>query len=102
MRCVSLPLQELSYRGHLKYVTDNLVKLLLDYDSDSWNRKCKSKYRQTSNISQTSAGYEIVACRRCSNYMFILDLAPGFNKLDKGNYKTRQKHVDFGIWCVLY
>ena len=31
-----------------------------------------------------------IACRRCSNYIFILDLTPGFNGLGKGNCKTRE------------
>ena len=40
-----------------------------------------------------------IACRRCSNYIFILDLTPGFNGLGKDNCKTRRetfKHWDFG------
>ena len=32
-----------------------------------------------------------IACRRCSNYIFILDLTRGFNGLGKGNCKTRQE-----------
>ena len=43
-------------------------------------------YRQTSNI----------ACRRCSNYIFILDWTPGFNGLGKGNWKTRRG--TFKMW----
>ena len=56
-------------------------------------------YYQTSNISCTSAGNEFVnqsdvdgaspVC--CSNYIFILDLTPGFNGLGKDNCKTRWK-----------
>ena len=30
-----------------------------------------------------------IACRRCSNYIFILDLTPGFNGLHKDNCETR-------------
>ena len=30
-----------------------------------------------------------IACRRCSNYILILDLTPGFNGLGKNNCKTR-------------
>ena len=29
------------------------------------------------------------ACRRCSNYIFILDLTPGFTRLGEDNCKTR-------------
>ena len=32
-----------------------------------------------------------ITCRRCSNYIFFLDLTPSFNGLDKDNYKTRQE-----------
>ena len=30
-----------------------------------------------------------IACRRCFNYIFILDLTPGFNQLGKDDCKTR-------------
>ena len=32
-----------------------------------------------------------ITCQRCSNYIFILDLIPGFNELDKHISKTRQE-----------
>ena len=32
-----------------------------------------------------------IACRRCSNYIFILSLTPGFNGLGKDNYKMRRE-----------
>ena len=32
-----------------------------------------------------------IACRRCSNYIFILGLTPGSNGLGKHNYKMRQE-----------
>ena len=41
----------------------------------------------------------LIACRRCSNYIFILYLMPGFSGLGKDNCK---KHLSFGIWCDLY
>ena len=47
---------------------------------------------QTSNISYT--------CRRCSNYIFILDLTPGFIGLSKDNCKTEREY--FGIRCGLH
>ena len=48
------------------------------------------KYRKVSNIRRTYVGNKIVdySCRRCSNYIFILNLTPGFNGLGKENYKT--------------
>ena len=44
-------------------------------------------YRKTSNIS---CSWSIV-CRRCSSYIFILDLIPVFNGLGKYNCKTRRE-----------
>ena len=32
-----------------------------------------------------------IACRRCSNYIFILDLIPGFNRLSNNSCMTRQE-----------
>ena len=38
-----------------------------------------------------------IACRRCSNYILILDLTHGFNGLGKDNLKTRrEKHWGLG------
>ena len=36
-----------------------------------------------------------IACRRCSNYIFILNLTPGFNGLSKDNYKMRREAFKF-------
>ena len=46
-----------------------------------------SIYCQTSNIRCT--------CRRCSNYIFVLNLTPGFNGLAKSNCKTRRQSLKF-------
>ena len=37
-----------------------------------------------------------IACRRCSKYIFILDLTPGFIGLGKDNCKTRWGTIKFG------
>ena len=51
-------------------------------------------------ISRTLVGNKIVdhleACPHCSNYIFILDLAPGFIGFGKDNCKTRQETFKFG------
>ena len=47
-----------------------------------------------------------IACRRCSNYIFILNLIHGFNRMDKDNCKTGREtlkfwdlvHLIFEIW----
>ena len=36
-----------------------------------------------------------IACRHCSNYIFILNLTPGFNGLGKDNYKMRREVFKF-------
>ena len=40
-----------------------------------------------------------IACRRCSNYIFILDSTPGFNVLGRGNCKTKQD--TFECWDLV-
>ena len=37
-----------------------------------------------------------IACRHCSNYIFIIALTHGFNMLHKGNCKTRRETFKFG------
>ena len=37
-----------------------------------------------------------IACRRCSNYIFILHLTLGFNILRKDNCKPRRERFEFG------
>ena len=41
-----------------------------------------------------------IACRRCSNDIFILNLTHGFIGLSKGNYKTRRE--TFKFWKLLH
>ena len=36
-----------------------------------------------------------IACRRCSNYIFILNLTSGFNGLGKDNYQMRREAFKF-------
>ena len=78
----------------------------------------KHYYCQISNIRRTLVGNIIVdhsdscsiACQRCSNYIFILDLTPGFNRLYRDNCKTWRKTLKFWdlvplileIWWYMY
>ena len=63
---------------------------------------------QISNISCISVGDKIVgcswsiACRRCSNYIFILGWTPGFNGLGKTTTRWDEKHLSLEIWYILY
>ena len=65
-------------------------------------------YRQTSNINRNWVGNKRVdhtdvvgaapvVCRRCSSYIFILDLPPDFNGFDKG-----ENRLSFGICDASY
>ena len=36
-----------------------------------------------------------ITCRRCSNYIFFLNLTPGFNGLGKDNYKMKWEAFKF-------
>ena len=62
-------------------------------------------YSQISNIGHTSVENEIIdhsdvswsiACRRCSNYIFIMDSIHGFNGLGKDNHKTKRETFQLG------
>ena len=65
-------------------------------------------YCQTSSISHSLVGNKLVdhsvvvgasPIRRCSNYIFILDLTPGFNELGKDNYNRRRE--TFKCWDLV-
>ena len=73
-------------------------------------------YRKTSNIRSTLVGNKIVdysdvvgaspvgaaptiACRRCSNYIFILDLTSDFKGFGKGCRKTVRE--SFKCWDLV-
>ena len=43
-----------------------------------------------------------IACRRCSNYIFILQWTLGFNIWTKITTSRDEKRLNFGIWHVLY
>ena len=44
-----------------------------------------------------------IACRRCSNYIFVLRLTPGFNILRKHNCKSRREIIlGFGASYIRY
>ena len=74
-------------------------------DKTSSGRGDVTAYRQVSNIRRTLINHWIVdhsdvvgasiACRRCSNYIFILHLTLGFNILCKDNCKPRWE--TFGV-----
>ena len=77
-----------------RYISLHMVYLLIE----------KKYYCQTSNISCTLIGNEIVdhpdavgasPVGAAPNYFFILDLTSGFNGLRKDNRKTRRESFKF-------
>ena len=78
----------------------NISRTLLCRQCNCWSLRCSWSF----------------ACRRCSNYNFILDWSPGFNGLGKGNCKTRRETFKFwdlvgliseilrycGLWLKVY
>ena len=72
-------------------------------DAEAWHYICVS-YSQTSDVRYTLLGKKncwslrcswSIACRRCSNYIFILDLTPGFNGLGKDKCKIRWESLKY-------
>ena len=67
-------------------------------------------YRKVSNITHFNRQWNCwslrcswsMACRRCSNYIFILNLTPGFIGLGKDNRKTRRETFMSRIGCDWY
>ena len=63
-------------------------------------------YHQTSNIRHLNGQWTClslrcswsIACRHCTNYIFIIDLTSGFNGLSKENWKVRRETFKFWNW----
>ena len=93
-------------KTHIWSVMRNFIKCKTNFSS-SWTIQL---YCQISNISGTLVGNKIVdhsdvvgaTCRYCSNYIFILNLTPGFNGLGKDDCKTRGETLSFWTWCILH
>ena len=54
-------------------------------------------------LSDKIVDHSNVACPRCSNYIFIIDLTPGFNGLGKDKCKTRRETFKFwdSVWLIV-
>ena len=58
---------------------------------EEWHEFC-----QTFNSSHTLVGWSwSMVCQHCANYIFILNLTPGFNGLGRANCKTRRETFKF-------
>ena len=70
------------------------------YDLHS-SRELTLKYMGKNNCPQTSnIRHMSITCWHWSNYSFILDLTPGFNRLGRANCKTRQE--TFKFWDLVH
>ena len=63
------------------------------------NLSYKTHLRRQQNCWSLRCSWSI-ACRRCSTYILILDLIPGFNGLGKDNCKTIR--VSFKLWNLVH
>ena len=59
----------------------------------------KTHFSRQLNCWSLRCSWSIV-CRHCSNYIFILNLTPGFNGLGKDNYKMRWEAFKF--WDLVH
>ena len=94
-------------------LANKIVHFFKTYYTEFRGKFCPNRlpdsYCQTSDIRRrTLVGNKIcwllrcswsIACRRCSNYIFILDLTPGFNGLGKDTCKTRRE--SFKFWYLV-
>ena len=55
---------------------------------------CKTHFSRQLSCWSLRCSWSI-ACRRCSNYIFILNLTSGFNGLGKDNYQMRREAFKF-------
>ena len=68
-------------RWHLNYCKVSNIRCTLvgNYYVNCWSLRCSWS----------------IACQRCSNYIFILNLTSGFNGLGKDNYQMRREAFKF-------
>ena len=59
-----------------------------------WGLLYKAHFSRQLNCWSLRCSWSI-ACRRCSNYIFILNLIPGFNGLGKDSNKMRREAFQF-------
>ena len=81
----------------LKIILKCWMETLIYCIFQNWCNGLKPRYHQTTNTSLRCSWS--IACRRCSNNIFILDLAPGFIGLGKDSCKTRRE--TFTFWELL-
>ena len=87
-----------------RFLSTESIGPCFSHDTGDHDQILQYMYPQTSDIRRTTIANQLVdhsdvcwsiICRRCSNHIFILDLTPGFNGLDKDNCKTRRETFKF-------
>ena len=105
--CVVAVVGWMLYNGKALYSTGHLVNKM--WTRWHWGRWLSSNLQNKTRLFRLWNRWSLRcswsnACRRCSNYIFILDLTPGFGIIQKNYYKTRRdmiKSLGFGatyIW----
>ena len=82
-----------------------LTSVILVTGLDWYSSNCASTYVSIETFLYFKWIYMYAhghACRRCSNYIFILYLTPGFKDWAKTSARRDEKHLSFGIWYALY
>ena len=76
-----------------------LQKCVIKLPSNLWYKPYLNKHQNCRSLRCSWS----IACRRWSNYIFVIDLTPGFNRLRKDNLKTRQETFKFwdSVWLIL-
>ena len=95
--------------SHLLSAKFCLILMVITEDTESKCRKnvlpsslwYKTPFSRQLNCWSLRCSWSIV-CRRCSNYIFILDLTSGFIGLGKDNYKMRREIFKFwDLVCLI-
>ena len=76
------------------YAVATLSQYVRDYSRAFWKQKCVIRPCGQSNCWSLRCSWSI-ACRRCSNYIFILNLIHSFSRLGKDTCKTRRETCKF-------
>ena len=71
----------------------------LQYSVDIYDNWLCLQTHLSSKITLLMTQMWSIACRRCSNYIFILNLTPDFNRLGQNNWKTRRE--TFMFWNLV-
>ena len=100
------PLQNFADKFWLRYESKTLIYVIIwfKHDVPCIVRSEALRSHLPPNILRRQQNCWSLRCswstayQRCSNYIFILNLTPGFNRLLKDNWKKRQETFKLNIW----